>query len=305
MNPNVTTANSSLSSYMDISPGVCFTPLYGLIFAVYLASLLINIFHLAILLHLESLRGTKYRYVLVNISLADIVHVLSIAFMYSCYDTNIVTLIAGKSSLKNPLAIMITIGNYTPYYVFLVASMEKYLAICKPYSYQSSFIVRKLPLVFAMVWFFMVTFSICIIACIPEDVPLWVRGWQFKIIEVTILAIIPNTTTVALLANVGKELKRMNNQSATITNDGEERKAAVYLIIVFTMEMVVFLLNVVCIIIFYYSGSVVLGKIWNIAIKGPHTIANTVIYGWRTRSYKQHVRKLFGCKPSQIANTGV
>ena len=96
----------------------------------------------------------------------------------------------------------------------------------------------------------------------------------------------------------------MTNQSATVTDNGEERKAAIYLIIVFTMEMIVFLLNVTCIAVLYFTNTLLVCKIWNLSIKAPQTMMNTVIYGWRTKAYQQHVRKMFGCKPSQVESTG-
>ena len=129
------------------------------------------------------------------------------------------------------------------------------------------------------------------------------RGWQWTVLTLIVMAAFPSTVSIVLLTSVCKELKRMKNQSATVTDNGEERKAAIYLIIVFTMEMIVFLLNVACITILSYTNTLVLCKIWNLAIKAPHTMANTAIYGWRTKAYQQHVRRMFGCKPSRVEST--
>ena len=289
MSMNTTAANSSLGSDMESTTPACFKPLDGAIAVTNIISFLVNLFHLIVLSRLQSLRGTKYRNILYNISLADIVNTISVASLYSCYDTNLFTFMARELSTRIPLNVFVGLGNYIAFFVFMVASAEKYLAICKPYSYQSSIIVRRLPVMFAMAWLFVLTASIILIIALTQSAAPWVRGWQWTVLSLTIMVIIPNTVTIILLTNVGRELKRMSNQSATVTDNGEERKAAIYLIIVFTMEMIVFLLNAICLIILYHTNTLLVCKIWNLVIKAPHTMANTVIYGWRTKSYQQDV----------------
>ena len=71
----------------------------------------------------------------------------------------------------------------------------------------------------------------------------------------TIMVAVSNTVTISLLTNVSRELKRMSNHSATVTDNGEERKAAIYLIIVLTMEMIVFRLNLTCIAVLYFTNT--------------------------------------------------
>ena len=280
----------------------CFKAWDMIVFGTNVLSLVINTFHLVILLRLESLRGTKYRHVLINLSLADIVNVIGIASFYSCYNRSVDNYISGELSVRLPFTMFLIPATYASFPIFLVASAEKYLAICKPYSYQSSIIVRRLPVVFAMAWLFIFTTSTSLAMVVTHSTAPWVNGWQFRMLETMALAVFPNTVTIVLLANVGRELKRMQNQSATVTDNGEEKKAAVYLIIIFTMEMIVFLLNTACITVIFVTGNATICKIFNSAIKAPHTIANTVIYGWRTTAYQQHVRKMFGCKPSQVSN---
>ena len=303
MSSNTTAANSSLGSDVGGTTPVCFKPFDGVIAVMNMISLLFNIFHLIVLSRLQSLKGTKYRYILYNISLADIVSIISVAYLYSCYDANLMIFITGKLGARIPLNVFLGLGNYTAYFVFMVASAEKYLAICKPYSYQSSIIVRRLPVWFAMAWLFVLTALTLSFVAMSHSTAPWVRGWQWTVLTLIVMAAFPSTVSIVLLTSVCKELKRMKNQSATVTDNGEERKAAIYLIIVFTMEMIVFLLNVACITILSYTNTLVLCKIWNLAIKAPHTMANTAIYGWRTKAYQQHVRRMFGCKPSRVEST--
>ena len=73
-----------------------------------------------------------------------------------------------------------------------------------------------------------------------------------------------------------------------------------YLIIIFTLEMIVFALNVVSIIIFYQTGMIIWTKIWNTFIKPLYTVANTIIYGWRTKAYQLRIRHMFGCQTASV-----
>ena len=300
MSQNLTTTSSSLSSDVETATAVCSKPWDVLIFIIHTISLLVNIFHVAVLSRLESLRGKKYRWILINLSLADMSYVISMGSLYLCYDVNMFTFLAGEPILRIPWRIPILHSTYISYFIFLVASVEQYLAICKPYSYQSSIIVRRLPAVFAVAWLFVSIISTCV-AIMNQSSPFWTRNWQFTVLQVMILAVAPNVVSATLLINVGKELNRMKNQSAFVADNGKEKKAAIYVIIVFAMEMAVFLLNMVCIIISHTSTETAC-EVWNAVVKAPHTIANTVIYGWRTKAYQEHVRKIFGFKSSRIGS---
>lgn len=119
-----------------------------------------------------------------------------------------------------------------------------------------------------------------------------------------VLSVAPNLLTSVLLIKVHrsmkllKRMKKVRNQIQVDKIDGEERKGAAYLMIIFTIEMIVFLLNVVCPIVFHQAGTPIVCNIWNGFIKAPYTIANTIIYGWKTKAYQRHVRHIFGCQMS-------
>ena len=120
------------------------------------------------------------------------------------------------------------------------------------------------------------------------------------VFRITIFAVAPNLLSGTLLIKVYKELERMRNRSEISAQDSEKTHAAMYLIIIFTLEMIGFLLNSVCVIFIHSTGNAVLCTVSNAFTKAPYTILNTVIYGWRTQSYRWYVRKLFGCNRRQI-----
>ena len=86
------------------------------------------------------------------------------------------------------------------------------------------------------------------------------------------------------------------------TNVGQAKgdKGAMYHIIIFTLEMIVFALNVLVILISNQTSITIWALIWNGFVKAPYTVANPIIYGWRTRSYRKHVRRMFGCQAASV-----
>ena len=79
-------------------------------------------------------------------------------------------------SVRIPLNVLVSLGNYRTFFVFMVTSKEKYLAIWKPYSYQSSIIFRRLPVMFAMAWMYVLKASTLSIVVVTRSTARWVRG---------------------------------------------------------------------------------------------------------------------------------
>mgnify|MGYP001794085694 CR=1 FL=1 len=298
---NTTTYSSSLPSEVERLPFQCLKPLDITVTMMNVISFLINIFHLSVITRLESLKGMQYRTILINISLADMTNTLIVGVFHSCYDFFFYNFAAGEPVLKIPINVMMASANYIGYYVFLVASVQKYLAICRPISYQSSSLIKRLPIAFVVAWMyvFVVTFSLAV----TEDLFSWSEMEGFRIDRMVLLSIPPNLITGVLLAKVYRAMKAQKRvrkaMDATRVNR-EERKGAMYLIIIFTLEMIVFTLNLICFVIFYHTRTPFVGKIWNGFIKAPYTISNTIIYGWRNEPYRRHVRRMFGCRTSSI-----
>ena len=301
MAENATSTTVSLLDNAASGGFECSRPIESFTVIVDVISLLINSFHLCIISRLEALKGTQYRYVLINIVLADIVNTTSMATVYSCYDFFGINFAYGEPKLRIPIMVMLFFSNYISFHVFVVASMEKYLAICKPFSYQSSVLVRSLPIYFITVWLYV--FSFCTAVSIIEglDVIAGATDLEFVVFRTIVFAIAPNLLSGTLLIKVYRELRRMRSRSENSVEDDKTR-AAMYLIIIFTLEMIVFLLNSICVIALHYTGEAVICKIWNGFIKAPYTIFNTVIYGWRTQSYRQYVRRVLGCNGHRIGN---
>ena len=300
---NSTTAyNSSLPSE-GLSPQFrCLGPMDITASTMNAISFIINIFHLIVITRLESLKGTQYRHILINISLADLVNTLMMAVFYSCYDffIYIFDYVDAEPALRVPVNTLVLFANYIGYHVFLVASIQKYLAICKPTSYQSSPFIKRLPVVFALAWIYVLLLNLVfpVMEALAPSLLLWAD--KIRMAQAVLLSIPPNIITGVLLFKVNRALKvrKRVRKTMNVTNVAQAKgdKCVIYLIIIFTLEMFVFALNVVSILIFYQTEMIIWTKIWNAFIKPLYTIANTIIYGWRTEAYQLRVCRMFGCQ---------
>ena len=295
MSQYTTSANSTFLGDVGGERFQCVKPLETFTVMINVISFVINSFHLCIISRLETLKGTKYRCVLINMVLADITNIF-----YSCNEFILLSYMRGVPELRIPISIMMFVSTNISFHVFVVASVEKYLAICKPFSYQSSVLIRWLPLNFVIIWLYI--FSIGTILSLISVLNLipGISNLEITAFGTAVFAVALNLVSSTLVIKVYRELKRMRNRSEISAQDDQQMDAAMYLVIIFTPEMIVFLLNSGCVIFIHSTGNPVLCTIWNAFIKAPHTILNTVIYGWRTQSYRQHVRKLFGCNRHRI-----
>ena len=106
---------------------------------------------------LEALKGTKYCCVLINIILADINNTTAMAMFYSYYDFVLANYMHREPEVRIPVSVSILISNHISLRVFVVANIEKSFAICKPFAYQSSVLVRWLPLNIVTVWLYILS----------------------------------------------------------------------------------------------------------------------------------------------------
>ena len=307
MERNSTGLNASSITESETRRLECFTPIDTAVGAMNLASFMINAFHLSIISRLEYLKGTPYRHVLINIALADMCHTARASVFYICNPFFTFHMVAGELGVRIALRSVVLAASYISYHIFLIASVQKYLAICKPISYQSSIICRRLSAVFAAVWLYVVVISTSFSAIDARYNLLW---WIICL-RAAILAIIPNLISGCLLIIVYKAMKRrsrektrrgMKSQQQRAKDEEEEMRGATYLMIIFTMEMTVFVIQLIGITLYLTLDASVILSIWTGFIKAPYTVANTVIYGWRSKAYRQHVRKVLGCKTVQVAS---
>ena len=237
MADNTTSSNASLPANNGSKRLECFDPLGLLTAVVNVITFLTNTFHLGILSRLKTLKGTQYRCVLINIALADILHNVIMAASYSCHKVVLITFVYGEPELRILLTTLVLTSNYISFHVFAMASMEKYLAICKPFSYGSFVIVRRLPVNFVIVWLYVISISTVSAFIVGLDLIPGVRNIEMTVLWTSVLAVAPSLLSGTLLIKAYGELRRMRIRSQSSSEDDDKTKAAMYLIIIFTLEM--------------------------------------------------------------------
>lgn len=112
-----------------------------------------------------------------------------------------------------------------------------------------------------------------------------------------IFKMVPLLITIVFLIPIMKELTKMAGHQIPA---GEEqvRNAAMYLIIIFSIFSVYSLFDIavsICTMIIKFDFTfLLLERIRNL-IKGWYAIVNTIVYGWRTETYRRHIRDQFKC----------
>ena len=256
-------------------------------------SLLVNIFHLIILTRMAALKGRPYKWILVHICVAGIGSALLLIMVYSCLEGYVyVSMLTAKFPF---LIYLVHLPIYTSNWIFLIAGIEKYYSICKPLAYKSSTFVSKLSVILILMW----VLSFCwltmylIIVHFATSSP---RAATLAHAVLSIASFMPLALAAFPLILVVKELMKMR-QKALAANQQQSMRAAVYLIIIYVIFLMFSLLDLVTTYIWIVSPGLMkfpAQRLRNIT-KPLYGTLNTVIYGFRTKAYRQEMRKLV-CK---------
>ena len=108
-------------------------------------SFFINLIHLIILRKLDSLRGKPYYSVLVAMCLVDMWLSISILLVNNCRLRTYVSTAAQLPSLWNlVMSTLAESGAILRYIMHCLSTVERYIAVCRPYVHRSSLFVRHI-----------------------------------------------------------------------------------------------------------------------------------------------------------------
>lgn len=114
---------------------------------------------------MTELKTTKYFWILVNITLSDIITSLSTILYFSC---GIRILIFKKFFTLIPYLvymtaqILVVYAAVSRYLVLLISSIERYIAVCKPHVYKTNYLVNNTNKFFGSAYFLALPYSVLI-----------------------------------------------------------------------------------------------------------------------------------------------
>ena len=275
----------------------CFSTWGVIIATINLISVAINVLHLVILTSMNVLNGRPYKLVLINITIADISTSFMLSLTYSCLPA--LPIIKKATPNFGLVLLLIEWPLYASNWIFLVASVEQYYGICRPFRYETLSFIRKLRFVLVMTWvlsFFAMVFTAATVEIVRA------RGASSSM---TFLAVNLSSRYVPLIVAgiffviIMRQLKKLRGDDLRL-NQECDRRITVYFIIIYSIFCAFAFVDVAMTCIAIFNSGILpfhSQRVRNIS-RPLYGIANTIIYGFRTSAYQKHMFKMF-CKRSR------
>lgn len=283
----------------------CYYPFSQILDGINCVSILSNVLHLLMLYQMEELKNTKYFWVLMNISISDVIYSISKIIFLNCWiRQSILTAsrLVGYWLSKMVIA-GVGYGAFLRVLVFLVSSVEKYIGVCHPYKYSTHFFINNIKSLSGIIYFFGVLSSAAHIM-IPELEFCWTpltiqiaqKTQEYNVvyasfgIQNTILSFIISF----LLMKVWKELQLMIQR-----NQSEDKlviSASKYIILSYVVYQLNFIFVVVILIchVFNFSFSIIIVvEAVALSLLSMYGIINVFIFIYFHPKYIDHVKKIF------------
>ena len=261
----------------------------------------VNVLHLVILTQLKTLTKKPYRHILIHITLGDMFTSLTTSIYYTFLSyfflpsVNEYSVPYGFKYLASTGLVFFPL--FTCYWIFVFASIEQYYAICQPMKYETSSYIKKLPWILWAGWlmtFLMVYGFLFLIQEYSFSLQSYQRNMSMGHI---IFKLVPLLITIIFLIPILKELRKMAGDQIPAGRE-QARNAAIYLIIIFSIFSMYSLFDIAVslstMVIKLDFTFLLLERIRNM-IKTWYAILNTIIYGWRTKTYRQYIRDRLQC----------
>ena len=260
-------------------------------------SLLINIFHLVIIGKMKSLKDRPYKLILIHITLGDIGTALTLIPVYACPP---ILSLTDRITGVQLMAFVVSYPLYTTHWIFVVASMEQYYRICRPFQYEASTFVKKLSLILISTWiinFCYVGLLVVFTWYVRTEAPHLKSAVQ---VAAYLSRYVPMIVAAVFFTLTIRELRKMR-QTEMAGGQIQVYDAAVYVIIIYSIFSASAILDLILTSI-HIAGSVQMpfspGRLRNVA-KSVYGISNTVIYGFRTKAYRRSIVRAFCGKYDQ------
>jgi len=272
--------------------------------AINLVSFVLNILHLLVLCQMAELRTTKYFWTLINITLSDIITSVISPLYFSCeLRAAIFKLVSIVIySLFLTIQVLIRVAVITKYPVLLIASIERYVAVCRPHDYKTNYIVRKIKISFGLA--FALTFIYSAFICMVYLPKLCWSQLKIKyafgkpLILASALLTIPvsaqSLVITILLVKVWRKLRIMIKKPIGGQSNKTLLAASKYIIWIYVMHQISnFLLIILMVLQFTnFSTLIFVTEIVVIFCVNLYGIANVIVFAYFHPKYVLKIKSI-------------
>ena len=246
---------------------------------------------------MKSLKDRPYKLILIHITLGDIGTALTLIPVYACLPILALTYRITGVQL---MAFIVSCPLYTTHWIFVVASAEQYYRICRPFQYEASTLVKKLSLILISTWIinFCYVGLLVVFSWYVETEALHLKSAGE--VAAYLSRYMPMIVAAVFFTLTIRELRKMR-QTEMGDDQMQVYDAAVYVIIIYSIFSASAFLDLILTSIRIAGPAQVSfspERLRNVA-KSVYGILNTVIYGFRTKAYRQYIVRVFSRRDSE------
>jgi len=298
-----------ISTNFEILPCVnnntekCYQPFNQTNNAINSVSFVLNI-HLLVLRQMTELRTTKYFWILVNITLSDIITSVLTPLYFSCELRVAIFKLppAATYSLFLTFQGLIGFAVISRYSVLLIASIERYVAVCKPHGYKTNYIVRKIKICFgfALALTFIYSFLICVThlpeLCWSQLKVVFASGKSSKLTFGLLTIPMCSTSLVitVLMVKVWKKLKTVTKKPIGGQRNKTLLAASKYIIWIYVMHQILNSLLAILVVLQFsiFSTFTFILEIVATFCVNFYGIANVIVFAYFHPKYVSKIKSI-------------
>jgi len=301
---NYSSTNFEVLPCVQNDTETCYQPFNQINNAINLVSFILNILHLLVLCQMTELRTTKYFWILVNLTLSDIINSVITPLYFSCKLRVAIFKLSSFATYSLFLTFQGLIGFavISRYSVLIIASIERYVAVCRPHDYKTNYIVRKIKMTFGIA--ILLTFIYSFITCTTHLPGLC---WsQLKVVfasgKSSILAFVLLTIPICsaslvitiLLVKVWRKLRIMTKKPIGGQRNKTLLAASKYIIWIYVMHQIMNSLLAILVVLQFsiFSTFIFILEIVATFCVNLYGIANLILFAYFYPKYVSKIKSI-------------